>query len=129
MEVFDKFEDFGCEPNADTYYFTINALCRRLFFDWALSVSEKMVNAEILPDAEKVGKIVSWFCKGKKAKEAHLMYTLAKEKEPYPPYSSVNFFSCWNGNVMKIWRLGKFKSTLDWVDCVFYTSRHFSIRK
>ncbi|PON93106.1 Pentatricopeptide repeat [Trema orientale] len=91
MEVFDKFEDFGCEPNADTYYFTIDALCRRSFFDWALSVSEKMVNAERLPDAEKVGRIISWFCKGKKAKDTYLIYALAKEKELYPPRSSVNF--------------------------------------
>ena len=91
-EVFDKFEDFGCEPNADTYFFTIDALCRRSFFDWALSVSEKMIDAERLPDdAEKVGKIISWFCKGKKAKDAHLIYTLAKEKELYPHRSSINF--------------------------------------
>ncbi|XP_062082441.1 small ribosomal subunit protein mS80 (rPPR6) [Humulus lupulus] len=91
MEIFNKFEDFYCEPNADTYYFTIDALCRRSFFDWALSISEKMIDAGKLPDAEKVGKIISWFCKGKKAKDAYLIYTLAKEKELYPPGCSINF--------------------------------------
>ncbi|KAF4351148.1 hypothetical protein G4B88_005246 [Cannabis sativa] len=91
MEIFNKFEDFYCEPNADTYYFTIDALCRRSFFDWALSISEKMIDSGKLPDAEKVGKIISWFCKGKKAKDAYLIYTLAKEKELYPPGCSINF--------------------------------------
>nr|GMD11951.1 pentatricopeptide repeat-containing protein At3g02650, mitochondrial [Ipomoea batatas] len=42
-EVFNKFGDFGCEPNSDTYYFTIEAVSRRKIYDWASSVSEKML--------------------------------------------------------------------------------------
>ncbi|KAH7542123.1 small ribosomal subunit protein mS80 (rPPR6) [Ziziphus jujuba] len=91
LEVFDKFGEFGCVANGDTYYFTIEALCRRSMFDSACLVSQKMIDAEILPDGEKVGKIISWFCKGSKAKDAHLVYILAKERKLYPPRSSVNF--------------------------------------
>nr|XP_027093008.1 pentatricopeptide repeat-containing protein At3g02650, mitochondrial-like [Coffea arabica] len=90
FEVFNKFEDFGCVPDADTYYFTIDALCRRRIFDWACSVSEKMLNAGRLPDSEKVGKIVSHLCKGKKLKDAHAVYLWAKEGKVYPRQSSVN---------------------------------------
>ncbi|KAE8726090.1 Detected protein of confused Function [Hibiscus syriacus] len=72
VEVFDKFSDFGCIPNEETYYFTIEALCRRSFYDWAWSVCEKMLDAGSLPDDERLGKIISWFCKGGKAKEAHV---------------------------------------------------------
>ncbi|KAK1558597.1 hypothetical protein Q3G72_028891 [Acer saccharum] len=91
LEVFDKFGDLGCVANVETYYFTIEALCRRSIFDWAWSVCEKMIDTGSLPDSAKVGKIICWFCKGKKAKEAHSVYTLAKEKNNYPPQSSVNF--------------------------------------
>ncbi|XP_050205177.1 pentatricopeptide repeat-containing protein At3g02650, mitochondrial [Mercurialis annua] len=91
FEVFNKFEDFGCVPDLETYYFTIEALCRRSFFDWAASVGEKMLSAEALPDSEKIGKIICWFCKGDKANDAHMVYMLAKEKNQYPPQSSVNF--------------------------------------
>ncbi|XVF19224.1 hypothetical protein REPUB_Repub11eG0091400 [Reevesia pubescens] len=91
MEVFDKFGDFGCVPNKETYYFTIEALCRRSIYDWAWSVCEKMLDGESLPDAEQVGKIISWFCKGGKAKDAHTVYLLAKEKNKQLPGSSVNF--------------------------------------
>ncbi|KAE8711310.1 Pentatricopeptide repeat-containing protein, putative isoform 2 [Hibiscus syriacus] len=67
VEVFDKFSDFGCIPNAETYYFTIEALYRRSFYEWAWSVCEKMLDARSLPDGEPFGKIISWFCKGDKA--------------------------------------------------------------
>jgi pentatricopeptide repeat protein len=91
LEVFNEFGDFGCVPNFNTYYFTIEALCRRSVFDWAWSVCEKMLDAGSLPENEKVGKIISWFCKGRKAKDAHSVYVLAKEKNQYPPRSSVSF--------------------------------------
>ncbi|KAL2316991.1 hypothetical protein Fmac_030867 [Flemingia macrophylla] len=91
LEVFDKFEAFRCVPDADTYYFTIEALCRRRAFDWACGVCGKMVEAEMLPDGEKVGAIVSWMCKGKKAKEAHGVYVAAIEKGKRPPMSVVSF--------------------------------------
>lgn len=90
FEVFNKFADFGCVPNADSYYFTIEALCRRSFFDWAQSVCEKMLDAGVLPDGERVGRIISWFCKGKKAKDAHLVYLSMKVKKQDLPRSPVN---------------------------------------
>ncbi|KAG4384892.1 hypothetical protein GLYMA_13G356700v4 [Glycine max] len=91
LEVFDKFEAFHCVPDADTYYFTIEALCRRRAFDWACGVCQKMVDARTLPDAEKVGAILSWLCKGKKAKEAHGVYVVATEKGKLPPVNVVSF--------------------------------------
>ncbi|XP_057960292.1 small ribosomal subunit protein mS80 (rPPR6) [Malania oleifera] len=91
FEVFNKFEEFGCVPNVETYFFTIEALCRRSFFDWAWSVCEKMLNMECLPDSEEVGKIISWFCKGSRSKEAYSVYLFAKEKKKFPPQRSVNF--------------------------------------
>lgn len=91
LEVFNKFGDYGCVPNVDTYYYTIEALCRRSFFNWAWSVCEKMLDEGSFPDNEKVGKIISWFCKGRKAKDAHSVYLLAKENNHHPPRSSVNF--------------------------------------
>nr|GMC54910.1 pentatricopeptide repeat-containing protein At3g02650, mitochondrial [Ipomoea batatas] len=77
-EVFNKFGDFGCEPNSDTYYFTIEAVSRRKIYDWASSVSEKMLGAQKLPDSCRVGKIISFLCKGDKARDAHLVYMAAK---------------------------------------------------
>ncbi|XP_061368436.1 small ribosomal subunit protein mS80 (rPPR6) [Gastrolobium bilobum] len=91
LEAFDKFEVFHCVPNEDTYYFTIEALCRRSAFDWAWTVCQKMLDAQSLPDGEKVGNMLCWFCKGKKAKEAHAVYMAAIEKGKRPPMSSMNF--------------------------------------
>lgn len=92
MEVFEKFGDFVVEPNADTYYFTIEALCRRSMLHWAFSVFDKMIDMEKVPeDGGKVGRIISWFCKAKRAKDAHLVYMLAKEKECTVPQCAVNF--------------------------------------
>ncbi|GMJ15541.1 hypothetical protein like AT3G02650 [Hibiscus trionum] len=91
MELFDKFSDFGCVPNEETYYFTVEALCRRSFYDWAWSVCEKMLDAGSLPDGERLGKIISWFCRGDKAKEVHAVYLSAEGKDKNLPSSSVNF--------------------------------------
>ncbi|XP_027360962.1 pentatricopeptide repeat-containing protein At3g02650, mitochondrial [Abrus precatorius] len=91
LEVFDKFEAFQCVPDADTYYFTIEALCRRRAFDWACVVSQKMIDAKTLSDGEKVGNLLCWLCKGKKAKDAHAVYVKAMEEGKRPPMSSVNF--------------------------------------
>lgn len=89
-EVFNKFEDFGCPPDPDTYYWTIDALSRRSIFDWASSVCDKMLSAEKLPDSEKVGRIISHLCRGEKLKDAHTVYLFAKENNKYPPQSSVS---------------------------------------
>ncbi|KAJ8541611.1 hypothetical protein K7X08_002427 [Anisodus acutangulus] len=92
FEIFNKFGELGCAPNADTYYFTIEALSRRSIYDWASTVCEKMLNADMLPKgAEKVGKIVSFLCKGSKTKDAHLVYLSAKEKNINLPVSSIKF--------------------------------------
>ncbi|GAB4835343.1 hypothetical protein Ancab_000254 [Ancistrocladus abbreviatus] len=91
FEVFSKFEDFGCVPDVDTYYLTVEALCKRSFHDWAWSVCEKMLNSGILPESEKIGEMISSFCKGSKTKEAHLLYLSAKENNRYPPHNAVNF--------------------------------------
>ncbi|WCJ38913.1 Tetratricopeptide repeat (TPR)-like superfamily protein [Euphorbia peplus] len=91
LEVFDNFGEFGCVPNSDTFYYTIEALCRRSIFDWASSVCLKMLEAEVLPDAQKVGEIICWLSKGDRSSDAHMVYLSAKEKKKYPPKSAVNF--------------------------------------
>ncbi|KAK1408865.1 hypothetical protein QVD17_40975 [Tagetes erecta] len=90
-EVFNKFGDFSCAMNADSFYFTIEALCRRSIFDRVGLVCERMLSEEKLPEAGKVGNIIYYLCKGGMVKEAHLVYLSAKEKQTYPPQSSVNF--------------------------------------
>ncbi|KNA15973.1 hypothetical protein SOVF_093450 [Spinacia oleracea] len=95
FEAFGKFEEFGCVPNVDTYYFTIEALCRRSFYDWATLVCQKMLDSGMLPETKKVGEIISYFCKGHKSKEAHVVYLTAKKNDKYPPQKAVNFLiSC-----------------------------------
>ncbi|KAG6607137.1 pentatricopeptide repeat-containing protein At3g02650, mitochondrial [Cucurbita moschata] len=91
LEVLDSFESLGCVPNAESYFFTVEALCRRLSYDWAWPICKKMLDAGSLPESNRVGKIISWFCKGNKAKDAHSVYLLAKEKRLNLPQSSVNF--------------------------------------
>lgn len=90
-EVFNKFEEFGCVPNADSYYYTVEALCRRSIFNWASLVVNKMLDAGILPESEKVGQIIFSFCKSKKPKEAHLVYLYAKEHGKNPPQNAIKF--------------------------------------
>lgn len=90
-EVFDKFEEFGCDTNPDSYYLTIKALCRRSCFDWACNVCEKMLIIGKLPDGNKIGEIICLLCKGDKAKDAHLVYLMAKEKNMSCPRSDLSF--------------------------------------
>ncbi|XP_073000389.1 small ribosomal subunit protein mS80 (rPPR6) [Typha latifolia] len=91
LEVFDKFDEFGCSPDGDTYCFTIEALGKRSMIDAAWAICEKMLNSGCLPDSEKTGKIISFFCKGKKVKEAHLVYLMAMEKKISVPRSVLDF--------------------------------------
>ncbi|RWR96750.1 pentatricopeptide repeat-containing protein, mitochondrial [Cinnamomum micranthum f. kanehirae] len=91
LEVFNKFDEFGCEHDSDSYYFTIEALLTRSMFDGAWSVCEKMLNSGRLPSNEEVGKILVGLCKGSKARDAYLVYLMAKEHKKCPPKSSVNF--------------------------------------
>ncbi|KAH0470165.1 hypothetical protein IEQ34_001723 [Dendrobium chrysotoxum] len=91
LEVFNKFDEFGCSPDGYTFYFTIEALGKKSMIDTAWSVCEKMLNSGGLPDVEKIGKIITFFCKGKKAKEAHLVYLLAKENNILPGRDALSF--------------------------------------
>ncbi|MED6174828.1 hypothetical protein PIB30_072731 [Stylosanthes scabra] len=93
LEVFDKFKAFEIVPNADSYYFTVEALCRRKAFDSAWSVCRKMIDSQVvLEDVEKFGSMVSWFCKGKMASEAHEVYmAVVEEKRKQLPLSCVSF--------------------------------------
>ncbi|XP_021722140.1 pentatricopeptide repeat-containing protein At3g02650, mitochondrial-like [Chenopodium quinoa] len=94
-EAFGKFEEFGCVLNVDSYYLTIEALCKRSFYDWATLVVQKMLDAGMLPESEKVGEIISFLCKGYKSKEAHVVYLAAKRDNKYPSQKAVNFLiSC-----------------------------------
>ncbi|KAB2600595.1 pentatricopeptide repeat-containing protein [Pyrus ussuriensis x Pyrus communis] len=49
-----------------------------------------MLDAGVLPDGERVGRIISWFCNGKKPKDAHLVYSSMKVKKQNLPRSPVN---------------------------------------
>ncbi|KAL0438138.1 UNVERIFIED_CONTAM: Pentatricopeptide repeat-containing protein, mitochondrial [Sesamum latifolium] len=104
FDAFNKFEQFGCLLNADTYYLTIEALCKRSFYNWASSVCEKMLNAGNLPDGGRVGKIISYLCKGGLTKDAHLVYMYAKDKKTYLPRSSIDFLV---GSLSRIEKTGK----------------------
>ncbi|XP_071698206.1 small ribosomal subunit protein mS80 (rPPR6)-like [Rutidosis leptorrhynchoides] len=89
-EVFNKFDVLLCVTNADSYYFTVEALCRRSIFDQVGLVIEKMISEGKLPEAGKTGNIICYLCKGGLVKEAHSVYLWAKGKESYPPQRSVN---------------------------------------
>lgn len=91
LEVFNKFDELGCAPDGYTFYFTIEALGKKSMFDTAWSVCEKMLNSGSLPDVEKICKIITFFCKCKKAKEAHLVYLLAKENSIFPERDTLTF--------------------------------------
>ncbi|XP_074556700.1 uncharacterized protein LOC141812590 [Curcuma longa] len=90
LEVFNKFGDFGCYPDRNTYCLTIAALGTRSLFNTAWPVCEKMLTSEDLPDGENIGKIITFLCKGKKAKEAHLVYLMAQQKEMLLPRSCLD---------------------------------------
>lgn len=90
LDVFNRFEEFGCVPNDETYYLAVESLCRRSFYDWAWLVCQKMLNTGALPDSEKIGKIIVLLCKGNKPKEAYLIYLAAKENDRYPPLGVVH---------------------------------------
>ncbi|CAA7038555.1 unnamed protein product [Microthlaspi erraticum] len=89
FDVFNKTEEFGFTPNAQTYYVTLEALCKRSFMEWACSVCEKMLKSGVLPEGDQVGNIIAWFCKEGKAEEAYSVYELAKGKEKFPPPKTV----------------------------------------
>ncbi|CAN8269757.1 unnamed protein product [Cochlearia groenlandica] len=89
FDAFTKTQEFGFTPDAKTYYLTLEALCKRSFMDWACSVCEKMLESGLLPEADQIGNIITWFSKEGKAEEAYSVYELAKTKEKFPPPISV----------------------------------------
>ncbi|CAN6445512.1 unnamed protein product [Victoria cruziana] len=80
FEVFKKFDDYGYDRDADTYYFTIDALSCRKMFDDAWLLCEEMLNLGKLPDGQNIGQLIVYFCRGGRSKDAHLIYLMAKEK-------------------------------------------------
>ncbi|KAL5220426.1 hypothetical protein ABZP36_025139 [Zizania latifolia] len=91
LEVFDLFSDLGCSPDGESYYLVIEAAGKKSMVDAAWRVCEKMIGSGCFPDGEKVGDIVTFFCKRKKVKEAHSVYLAAKEKTLRTPISALNF--------------------------------------
>ncbi|KAM3334348.1 hypothetical protein ACQJBY_029020 [Aegilops geniculata] len=91
LEVIDKFSEFYCTPDGDSYYLAIQAAGKKSMVGAAWGVCEKMISSGCFPDGEKAGEIVTFFCKGKKVKEAHSVYLAAKEKKVQIPTSSLDF--------------------------------------
>jgi pentatricopeptide repeat protein len=85
LEVFAKFDEFGCTPNGDSYYLVIEAARKKSMFRSVSEVCEKMIASGCFPYSEKVGKILTILCEGKKVKEAHTLYLAAKEKKIQVP--------------------------------------------
>ncbi|GAB2287121.1 hypothetical protein Dimus_021507 [Dionaea muscipula] len=90
FEVYNKFEEFECVHNSNTYYLTVEALCNRSFYDWAWLICQKMLITGSLPESEKIGEMILLFCKGYKAKEAFSIYCSAKENSRLPPQKAIN---------------------------------------
>ncbi|KAF7039025.1 hypothetical protein CFC21_049100 [Triticum aestivum] len=91
LEVLDKFSEFGCTPDGDSYYLAIQAAGKKSMVGAAWGVCEKMISSGCFPDGKKTGEIVSFFCQGKKVTEAHSVYLAAKEKKVQIPTSSLDF--------------------------------------
>ncbi|KAG0477732.1 hypothetical protein HPP92_012451 [Vanilla planifolia] len=90
LEVFNKFGELCCAPDGNTYYFTMEALETKFMVDAFWLVCERMLNSGSLPDREKIAKIILFLCKRKKAKEAHLVYLLAKENNIFPGHDALD---------------------------------------
>uniref|UniRef100_A0ACD5WCP5 Uncharacterized protein n=1 Tax=Avena sativa TaxID=4498 RepID=A0ACD5WCP5_AVESA len=91
LEVLDKFSEFGCTPDGDSYYLVIQAAGKKSMVGAAWGVCEKMVASGCFPDGKKTGEIVTFFCRGKKVTEAHSVYLAAKEKKVQIPTSALDF--------------------------------------
>ncbi|KAK8934822.1 Pentatricopeptide repeat-containing protein [Platanthera zijinensis] len=91
LEVFNKFSEFGCTPDGNSFYYTIESLGKKSMIDRAWSVCEKMLDSGNLPDPKKIGNIIIFFCKGKKAKDAHSIYMLAKKNDIFPGTDALSY--------------------------------------
>ncbi|KAK4792812.1 hypothetical protein SAY86_023247 [Trapa natans] len=107
LEVLNKFDELECVPDSLSYYFTIDALCKRKSYELALPLCEKMLSAGLLPEAEDVGSIISWLCQGRLTKNAYSLYSTAKEQGKVPPRSVMNTlisFLCRDDETVKLAR-------------------------
>ncbi|KAK8947761.1 Pentatricopeptide repeat-containing protein [Platanthera guangdongensis] len=52
LEVFNKFSEFGCTPDGNSFYYTIESLGKKSMIDRAWSVCEKMLDSGNLPDSK-----------------------------------------------------------------------------
>ncbi|RCV28564.1 hypothetical protein SETIT_5G414500v2 [Setaria italica] len=91
LEVFAKFDEFGCTPDSNSYYLAIEAARKKSMFRSACEVCEKMIGSGCFPNCEKVGRILTFLCDGKKVKVAHSLYLAAKEKKIQIPKSALDF--------------------------------------
>uniref|UniRef100_A0A8R7UHP0 Pentatricopeptide repeat-containing protein n=1 Tax=Triticum urartu TaxID=4572 RepID=A0A8R7UHP0_TRIUA len=85
LEVLDKFSEFGCTSDGDSYYLAIQAAGKKSMVGAAWGVCEKMISSGCFADGKKAGEIVTFFCKGKKVTEAHSVYLAVKEKKVQIP--------------------------------------------
>ncbi|XBI67189.1 hypothetical protein VPH35_046592 [Triticum aestivum] len=79
LEVLDKFSEFGCTPDSDSYYLAIQAVGKKSMVGSAWGFCEKMISSGCFPDGKKTGEI------------AHSVYLAAKEKKVQIPTSSLDF--------------------------------------
>lgn len=91
LEVFSKFDEFGCTPDSDSYYLVIEAARKKSLFRSACEVCEKMIGSACFPNGEKVGRILIYLCEGKKVKMAHSLYLAVKEKKIPVPKLALDF--------------------------------------
>ena len=91
LEVFAKFYEFGCTPDSNSYYLVIEAARKKSMFRSSCEICEKMIGSGCFPNGEKVGRIVTFLCDGKKVKVAHSLYLAAKEKKIQIPKSALDF--------------------------------------
>jgi len=96
LEVFHKFEVFQCDPNQDTYTFTLDALpfsCCNDTLQQAASICRKMLlhPETLLPDDGRIiGNMLWWFSQNNMIKEAYALYLAAKEKHKRNPKWSLD---------------------------------------
>ncbi|KAF8755842.1 hypothetical protein HU200_011315 [Digitaria exilis] len=91
LEVFAKFDEFGCTPDSNSYYLVIEAARKKSMFRSVCEICEKMIGSGCFPSSEKVGRILTFLCEGKKVKAAHSLYLAAKEKKIQIPKSALDF--------------------------------------
>ncbi|KAJ1286638.1 hypothetical protein BS78_03G367700 [Paspalum vaginatum] len=90
LEVFSKFDEFGCTPDSNSYYLAIEAARKKSMFLSACEVCEKMIASGCFPSGEKVGRILTILCEGKKVRAAHSLYLAAKENKIQMPQSALD---------------------------------------